>query len=151
VNGSVGDSFVQPLSFARARVKLIRLTNLLSLLYAQLNVHILDVHTFPVGQPNNPFQDTFATQASATISSSSLQLEGELVEPDLATRGQASTRSSYKEIDEEREMLRIQVMMLQQQLDEVRGIDVSMAPELPPAYERQLEGAHPSTLSANFI
>jgi hypothetical protein len=98
------------------------------------------------GQPNNPFRDTFATQASATVSSSSLQLEGELVEPDLATRGQASTRSSYREIDEEREMLRIQVMMLQRQLDEVRGTDASMAPELPPAYERHLEGAHPSTL-----
>jgi hypothetical protein len=98
------------------------------------------------GQPNDPFQDTFATQASATVSSSSLRLEGELVELDSATRGQASTRSSYREIDEEREMLRIQVMMLQRQLDEVRGTDASMAPELPPAYERQLEGAHPSTL-----
>jgi hypothetical protein len=91
----------------------------------------------PVPVQLDPFQDTLTTQAPAITSSSSLRQEGgEFVGPDSATSGQTSTRDSHSEIDEEREMLRIQVMMLQRQLDEIQGTYAAdTTSDLPPAYD----------------
>jgi hypothetical protein len=92
----------------------------------------------------DPFQDTHATGVSGTPSSSSLRPEGsDLIRPDSATSGQISTRSALSETEDERDMLRIQVMLLQRQLDEIRGPQTSITRELPPAYEGESEAGPP--------
>jgi hypothetical protein len=94
----------------------------------------------------DPFQDPLTTQVPAAESSSSPRLEGgRLLRPSSVANGQAPRRNLHNEIDEERDILQIQIMMLQRQLDEVREANASMTPDLPPAYEGLSEIVNSST------
>jgi hypothetical protein len=92
----------------------------------------------------DPFQDSHAAGVSGIPSSSLLRPEGlELIRPDSATSGQMSTRSALSETEDERDMLRIQVLLLQRQLDDIRGPHTATTRELPPAYEGESEAGPP--------